>query len=284
MIYIYGLYESGQTVSDIRYIGQSVNPQSRLGDHRCDDACTTKAEWIRSLRKNNKTVNMIILDSATDKAQANAKENAWILFGKRCGWTLVNGTSPGGHRDIFSADMISLEQAFTNVEQQEAFAVINASEVAELEQKMHVLQSEHARIISDLNMQISRLSTDRAALQNVFDWEKQKLQRYNRWVKLAKEQREERSMMIDAYSAFVSAGFFIAAGLMVLYYINEPSAMPHDVMNALLVCTLLFSVPPLKRYVIEIIKGTTKDLRRIRKNYTERMRELDRKQKSYIVR
>jgi len=109
MIYIYGLYESDQLVSKIRYVGQSENPQSRLNGHRNDTTRTAKAQWIQSLRDVGKTVNMVILDATEDKAQAHAKENAWILFGKALGWDLVNGTEPGQHRSTIVPEFANLQ-------------------------------------------------------------------------------------------------------------------------------------------------------------------------------
>jgi GIY-YIG catalytic domain len=111
MIYIYGLYNSKEQVTDIRYIGQAQTPTLRLSGHRNSKDGTQRSQWIHAVQDSGGTIAMVILDSAEDKAQAHIKENAWILFGKSLGWQLVNGTDPGEHRSLLAPQFAQVQNA-----------------------------------------------------------------------------------------------------------------------------------------------------------------------------
>lgn len=106
MIYIYGLYNSKEPVTNIRYIGQTKNPSQRLTAHRSTKDGTQKAQWVQSVRG---ACNMVILDTADTVEQAFIKENAWILFAKSLGWELVNSTNPGERRSIIQPEFVSIQ-------------------------------------------------------------------------------------------------------------------------------------------------------------------------------
>jgi len=111
MIYIYGLYNSKEPVTNIRYIGQAQNPLQRLSGHRNHRDGTQRSQWIQSVQDSGGVVSMIVLDTVETKAQAFIKENAWILFAKSLGWELVNGTNPGEHRSTLLPEFISIQDA-----------------------------------------------------------------------------------------------------------------------------------------------------------------------------
>jgi predicted GIY-YIG superfamily endonuclease len=117
MIYIYGLYNSKESVTNIRYIGQTKNPTQRLSAHRTTKDGTQKAQWVSAVRG---AVNMVILDTAEDVEQACIKENAWILFGKSRGWELVNGTNPGEHRSTIVPEFVNIQDLSSLVQQMAA--------------------------------------------------------------------------------------------------------------------------------------------------------------------
>ena len=102
MIYIYALIPSKGSVKEIGYIGIAEDLTQRLSQHRCSNEDTAKGQWIKSLRANSQTVDMIVIDRAETRIEAHILENAWILFARRSGWPITNGTSPGQHRDLFA--------------------------------------------------------------------------------------------------------------------------------------------------------------------------------------
>lgn len=114
MIYIYGLYNAKEPITNIRYIGQTKNPSQRLAAHRTAKDGTQKAQWVQSVRG---ACNMVILDTADTVEQAFTKENAWILFGKSLGWELVNSTNPGEHRSIILPEFVGIRDLSLLVQQ-----------------------------------------------------------------------------------------------------------------------------------------------------------------------
>jgi predicted GIY-YIG superfamily endonuclease len=94
MIYIYGLIERQSPIKGIRYIGLTNNPDDRLTSHRSSSDNTLKATWVNELRASGNTIDMIILDQASTRADAAVKEAAWIQFGIDKGWELTNSMKP----------------------------------------------------------------------------------------------------------------------------------------------------------------------------------------------
>lgn len=99
MIYIYGLIDP--RTNDIRYVGQSVDYRNRLRQHIADGGNTPKAKWIAELASAKLEPQLVLLDRAEDKPEANYKEIWWIVFARRQGWHSVNGTFPSVSRAQF---------------------------------------------------------------------------------------------------------------------------------------------------------------------------------------
>jgi len=108
---IYGLYNSKELITHIRYIGQAKDPVKRLISHRFTKDGTQRSQWIQSVQDSDGVVSMIILDSTETREDAFVKENAWILFGKSLGWQLVNGTTPGEHRSLLAPEFAMIRDA-----------------------------------------------------------------------------------------------------------------------------------------------------------------------------
>lgn len=100
MIYIYGLIDP--RTDEICYVGQSVNHKNRLKQHLIDKNDTSKTRWIAELQSINLAPNIVVLDKAQAKEEANYKENWWIVFARHKQWQTVNGTRPSDSRADFS--------------------------------------------------------------------------------------------------------------------------------------------------------------------------------------
>jgi len=109
MVHIYALVETGKDIGEVRYIGITSNPIIRLTQHRQSTENNDKGKWVSALRDEGKTVDMILLDTATSRDEAHIKENAWILFARTRGWSLTNSTDPGEHRAILEPEIRNLE-------------------------------------------------------------------------------------------------------------------------------------------------------------------------------
>ena len=87
---IYGLHaEDGE----IRYIGKSVNPKTRLTSHisKAKVNLSNLSRWVNAANSRG-ALKMVILEWAEDWREA---ERRWIAKGKESGWRLLN-ISPGG--------------------------------------------------------------------------------------------------------------------------------------------------------------------------------------------
>jgi group I intron endonuclease len=94
MIYIYALKEIDADFLDIRWVGQTNNPHTRLIKHKSDlRPCVNKhkVNWIKSINKN---IELIILEETTDEL-ADLREEFWISDLKNKGLNLLN-VKPGG--------------------------------------------------------------------------------------------------------------------------------------------------------------------------------------------
>lgn len=311
MIYIYGLCRDGDEISDIRYIGQTNNPKARLAGHRNDKGYTRKARWIKSLRKNGHTVNMVILDSAESRAEANAIENAWILLVQRRGWNLVNSTSPGSHRDMFSPDMSMVEQAMLQVEEyaeqlsqankdyevrldqlREDYTIrLNLAgkaisdlqlvhkQKAELAQKKfaeaigekHEIINLYRRSISDLNMSMIDLCRQKTMAVRNLDQEKKKFQTYRSWQKTVRRNQEIHSMMIDTGMSVSTLIMMAAAVLVSSNHILIFGASPNEIVSMLTAVGAVLVVRPTINAVRHKYKETRRELQQINLRYERRL-------------
>lgn len=92
VVFIYALTDPA---GNIRYVGQSVNPQIRYEQHIADSADTPKTKWIRELSRMGAKPELVILEK-TDKINADYTEKWWMALGRKRGWQLSNvKTAPG---------------------------------------------------------------------------------------------------------------------------------------------------------------------------------------------
>lgn len=86
IVYIYGLTDPN---GNIKYVGQSVNPQLRYMQHLVDSTDTPKTRWIRALLNNGHKPGLVILEKV-EPQQAHFTETWWIVLGRNRGWELTN--------------------------------------------------------------------------------------------------------------------------------------------------------------------------------------------------
>ena len=77
-----------------RYIGKSIDPQKRFGDHCRDKGHTRKAHWIQALRAEGLQPVLEIL-GAVDDAEWEQAEHDWIVSFRDIGCELFNHTDGG---------------------------------------------------------------------------------------------------------------------------------------------------------------------------------------------
>lgn len=76
-VYIYTL--SDPDTKQVMYVGQTINPQSRLMNHCRVEGAKRKDEWIRHLLAAGKRPEMAVIDTC-DKEQADSIEQQWIAY------------------------------------------------------------------------------------------------------------------------------------------------------------------------------------------------------------
>lgn len=314
MIYIYGLHELGEPVTHIRYIGQTINPKSRLISHWNDKSSTAKTAWIGSLHQAGKSIGMVILDSAEDSLSANAKENAWILFVQKCGWDLTNGTNPGEHRDMFSSDMSIVEQAMMQVEdyayQLDQVGKNHEAHLSKM-QKEHTarlalarktiddLQSAHdhavelvqesfAEIVEEkqktinlygdsileLSALISDLNREKTDVASDLEWEKKKLKRYRQWQKVTRRNHKMRAMMIDAWMSFSALLLMAVAVFVSLNYLSLRGVSTNEIVSVLTTIGAAMIIRPTISAIKHQYAQTRKELRTINLQYKRKLQKL----------
>lgn len=93
-VYIYGLIDP--ITNQIRYVGKSLNPKSRLRRHIADRNLydSYKDRWIRKLKENNIRPELIIIDEVLEK-EWQFWESYYISYFKFIGCNLTNGTNGG---------------------------------------------------------------------------------------------------------------------------------------------------------------------------------------------
>lgn len=75
---------------EIRYIGQSYDPDFRLKQHLADTSDTPKARWLNELLEAGLKPEMQILESGLTSLEANESESWWISEGIEEEWLLTN--------------------------------------------------------------------------------------------------------------------------------------------------------------------------------------------------
>ena len=112
MKHIYGLVDPRDR--QIKYVGQSNDPERRYQQHINAIEDTAKGIWIQGLRTIGQLPEFILIDKCPDE-DAFYLENWWILVGRRQGWPLTNGTNPGEWRaqedfkQIFDSHLKAME-------------------------------------------------------------------------------------------------------------------------------------------------------------------------------
>lgn len=120
----------------IRYVGQSSDPERRYQQHINAAEDTPKGVWIQELRAMDQLPDFILIDECED-AEAFYLENWWILIGKRQGWPLTNGTNPGEWRaqedfkQIFDAHLKAMEAEHKQALEKMETDAIRAARLAE---------------------------------------------------------------------------------------------------------------------------------------------------------
>jgi len=134
--YIYALIDP--RTRQIRYVGQSSDPERRYQQHINAAEDTPKGVWIQELRAMDQLPDFILIDECED-AEAFYLENWWILIGKRQGWPLTNGTNPGEWRaqedfkQIFDAHLKAMEAEHKQALEKMETDAIRAARLAEVE-------------------------------------------------------------------------------------------------------------------------------------------------------
>ncbi len=92
-VYIYGLREVGQT--EIRYIGQSVNPRTRHSGHiteKCSSKKNAKRLWIEDAISRGAKIEYITLEECKSTDDAVIREDFLINQYRELGHRLTNTT------------------------------------------------------------------------------------------------------------------------------------------------------------------------------------------------
>jgi len=101
-IYVYCLMDP--FTSEIRYIGKTDNPKSRLAAHCNDQSTCHRTNWIRSVLAKGKRPIMHMLQEVPFWAHWQTCERMWIQFGLDRGWNLTNSTLGGDGVDGLSGE------------------------------------------------------------------------------------------------------------------------------------------------------------------------------------
>lgn len=93
-VYIYGLVDKSK--NELKYIGKSINPQSRYRKHLQDSnkKISYKDKWVHSLLENNNKPELLIIDEV-DEVNWEFWEKHYISYYKSIGCKLTN-ISEGG--------------------------------------------------------------------------------------------------------------------------------------------------------------------------------------------
>lgn len=96
---ILSIYALSDCSQNIRYVGQTNNPEKRLRDHiseaRTNKRFNRKNNWIRSMLEKDEIPNLIILETLSDKTKVDDAEIFHISQMKDLGFDLTNATDGG---------------------------------------------------------------------------------------------------------------------------------------------------------------------------------------------
>lgn len=93
-IFVYALCEPVPFDGQVRYVGISKNPKSRLSDHCKDRERNHRTNWVQGLRKSGHKPVLKILDEVPEE-DWEFFERAYIKVYREAGFPLVNGTDGG---------------------------------------------------------------------------------------------------------------------------------------------------------------------------------------------
>lgn len=91
--YIYGLHDP--RTGELRYIGKSIRPLERLGNHICERTNTHRGHWINELNRLKLRPVLIIIDAVPANSDWQKIERLYIAAAREDGQRLTN-TGPGG--------------------------------------------------------------------------------------------------------------------------------------------------------------------------------------------
>lgn len=97
--YIYTL--SDPRCGQVRYIGRTIAPESRLYAHKTGNDRTPKADWVSELMALGLHPVMEIIDSSEDKVTGREKEQYWMNHYKANGNELLNQTGAFNSNFLF---------------------------------------------------------------------------------------------------------------------------------------------------------------------------------------
>ena len=90
--FIYALRDPN--TKEIKYIGKTNNPRTRLSGHKMAGVNQRLSDWIRSLQEQGQQPVMQILEECPRKNHRKA-ELSWLFLFLDCGFELFNAVYPG---------------------------------------------------------------------------------------------------------------------------------------------------------------------------------------------
>ena len=92
--YIYALADPH--TKQIHYVGCTVTPLTRYQNHLTNNANKVKKAWIRGLKAQGVTPDLLLLDKIVGRSEARKRETEWIQTLIAEGKPLTNDTYKGG--------------------------------------------------------------------------------------------------------------------------------------------------------------------------------------------
>lgn len=117
--YIYVLIDP--RTNECRYVGKTVNPQKRLGQHLSERRASYRKNWVQSLLNQNVVPEMIIIDQAP-RSEIDDLECFWISYLKYIGASLVNRTKGGDGGEMTQEARTNHKKKMSSPEMREFFS------------------------------------------------------------------------------------------------------------------------------------------------------------------
>lgn len=111
--FIYGLADP--RTGRIRYIGKSIRPIERLGNHVNEPTSQChRSHWLAELKALGLSPALVILEAVPSDKSWQQAERVWIASGRSSGWPLVNNTDGGdGVAGLSSESRARIARAWT---------------------------------------------------------------------------------------------------------------------------------------------------------------------------